>query len=87
MAELEIYYNEAMYKIEVSHFYAGQDAVLHRLPENCTPAEYAEIEFEVLEVTLQDYEHDPDLVVEDDEDFIELAIAEMIKYLIEGNEQ
>ena len=90
MTTLEVEANSSTYTIEVTMFYPGCDAVLNRAPENCTPAEDAEIEFEVLEQQLQcgcdDCDFDKDFIPEDDHDFVCDAIDKMQQYLVDQYE-
>ena len=86
MIELEIYANDATYKIEVTYFYPGNDAVTDRLPEHCTPAEDAEIEFNVISHQIEGEDHILTFEPEEDEEFIELAIQAAMQYKVDQAE-
>jgi hypothetical protein len=83
LPELKIDHNSAIYLIGPTYYYAGCGAVTHKLPENCTPADHAEIEFEVLEVTPYDDYFDKDFIPDESEEFIVKALQAMQQYLVD----
>jgi len=81
----KMYANWAVYLVEVTRFEMGYEAVTHRLPEDCYPAEPDEIEFTVISLEVDDEDsYDPTYDPEYDLDFCDRLIIEVkkgIKYL------
>lgn len=90
MTILEIDANSSTYTIEVTWFRPGKPAVTHKLPEDCTPADDAEIEFEVKEQQLQygwdECDFDEDFDPGNDDDFISEAIKQYEQLMINDYE-
>jgi len=68
MIELKIPFNNAVYTVEVKDYQ----------PE--AKDDYEDIQFELIDCEIDDRDHDPDLMVAEDFEFIDLVIAAAIQY-------